>query len=66
MAPSFVPIGQLTKTRLVRAINDSWYGAQSIDAATLRVYESYSHGAGVARDLIHIKNPNPALVKRGI
>lgn len=66
MDPSSIPLGRLTKDNLHRCINDGGMGCESIESAILQVAEEYECGVYLDWREIKIKNPNPALVCRGV
>jgi hypothetical protein len=45
MHTEFLPLGQITKERLLNCVNDGRFGVQSIDSADIEIYTKYDNGS---------------------
>lgn len=57
MTRSFIPLGRMTKTKLLNSVNDGGFGAKSIDRAEINIYDQYEIGFREYNRTINVKHP---------
>lgn len=66
MDETLIPLGQLTKERLLSCVNDGKFGCERIIDAFVEVFEVYDNSVSYYRDTVYLDESRCRQGKRGI